>query len=118
MAWLQTSFAGAVALLTATAAWASDADFKLVNKTGYQVDSVYVSPAHAKSWGNDILGRDAMADGEVATITFPHNSSACVFDLKVKYNDGDTAEWSDVNLCNYEKITIYWDGKNTRAVGE
>lgn len=102
----------------APGAFAGEADFKLVNRTGYRVDNVFVSPANAKSWGRDILGRDTLDDGETVTITFPRSSTACQFDIKVKYQDGDTAEWGNVNLCQYEQITIYWDGNNTRAVGE
>ena len=99
-------------------AFANDADFKLVNRTGYQIDSVYVSPASSKSWGRDIMGRDAVADGETVNVTFPHGGSACHFDIKVKYNDGDDAEWANVDLCQYETVSLYWDGKQTRAVGE
>lgn len=101
-----------------TIATANDADFKLVNKTGYQIDSIYVSPASASQWGADIMGKDAVPDGSIVDVTFPHGGSACHFDIKVKYNDGDTAEWSQVDLCQYEKITLKWDGKNTSAVGE
>jgi hypothetical protein len=97
---------------------AGEQDFKLVNKTGYQIDSVYVGASSSKSWGNDIMGRDALADGETVNITFPHTTSACSFDIKVKYNDGDTAEWSQVDLCKWEKISLFWDCKVTRAVGE
>ena len=100
---------------------ASDADFRLKNATGYQIDEVYVSKHSSKAWGKDIMGRDALNDGESVKIVFPHNSDACDYDIKVKYHDdGSTAEWSDVDLCKYETITIYWDNKNqvTRAVGE
>ena len=102
----------------ATIASASDADFKLVNKTGYQIDSVYVSPASSDSWGSDIMGENAVPDGTTVNITFPHGGKACKFDIRVKYQDGDKAEWTDVDLCEYEKISLFWDGKQTRAVGE
>lgn len=101
-----------------TTAFASDADFKLVNKTGYQIDSVYVSPASSSNWGKDIMGKDAVPDGTSVNITFPHGGSACKFDIRVEYNDGDKAEWAGVDLCQYETISLFWDGKNTRAVGE
>ncbi len=100
---------------------ANDADFTLRNKTGYQIDEVYVSVRSSKNWGKDIMGSDALDDGEKVNIVFPHGNGACRFDLKVKYHDdGSTAEWSDVNLCEYETITLFWDRKNevTRAVGE
>jgi len=99
-------------------ALASDADFTLVNKTGYQIDDVYVSPTKADEWGNDIMGKDALADSEKVNIVFPHGDGKCKFDIKVKYNDGDTAEWGDVDLCEYSAITLHWDGKNTTATGE
>lgn len=121
MRYFGTIFAAVSMLGLAQAAQASDADFKLVNKTGYQIDQVYVSHHSSDDWGSDIMGRDALADGEAVNISFPHGGSACHFDIKVKYHDdGSTAEWSDVDLCQYETITIFWDAKNqvTRAVGE
>jgi hypothetical protein len=101
-------------------AHASDADFKLKNKTGYQIDEVYVGAHSSSHWGPDIMGSNSLGDGESVNISFRHGG-ACHFDIKVKYHDDDsTAEWSDVNLCNWEKITLFWDEKNqvTRAVGE
>ena len=60
------------------------------------------------------------ADGDAVKITFPHGNGACNFDIQVKYNDGDKAEWSNVDLCKYEAITLFWDKKSqeTKAVGE
>jgi hypothetical protein len=104
----------------AIAAYASDADFKLANKTGYQIDEVYVSPHSSDDWGNDVMGRDALASGDAVNIHFPHSSSACNFDIKVKYNDGSTATWAGVDLCSYETVSLYWDADKqvTHAVGE
>jgi hypothetical protein len=102
-------------------AFASDADFRLKNKTGYQIDEVYVSPHASGNWGKDIMGSDALASGEAVTINFPHGGKACHFDVKVKYHDDDsTAEWGNVDLCQYETISLFWDAKQqvTRAVGE
>lgn len=107
-------------LLTAlaTPALAGNQDFKLVNKTGYQIDEVYVSAVSSKNWGKDVMGSDALEEDNSVNITFDAPANACRWDLKVKYNDGDTAEWSNLNLCNIETITLYWDRKNgtTRAV--
>ena len=111
----------AAALSCVSLAMASDADFKLRNKTGYQIDVVYVSARSSGDWGNDLMGSGSLGDGETLNVTFSHGGSACRFDIQVKYHDdGSTATWNDVNLCNYEKITIFWDSKNqtSRAVGE
>lgn len=118
---LKLPFAALVVMTVSTAAYASDADFKLKNKTGYQIDEVYVSPHSSKNWGRDKMGSDALADGEAVKISFPHAGTQCHFDIKVKYHDDDsTAEWGDVNLCDYETISLFWDQKKqvTRAVGD
>lgn len=111
-----TTIAGV--LLFTGAAFANDADFKLVNKTGTQIDNIFVAPASSNSWGRDIMGDAAVPDGSTVNVTFPHGGSACRFDIRVQYNDGDKAEWTNIDLCQYETISLYWDGKQTRAVGE
>jgi hypothetical protein len=117
---LKMALVAAALTLTSVGAFASDADFRLKNKTGYQIDEVYVSRHSSDSWGKDVMGDDALADGESVKITFPHTSSACKFDIRVIYHDKDKAEWGNVDLCEYETITLYWDAKNqvTKAVGE
>lgn len=109
--------AAAVMGFTGTA-FASDADFTLINKTGYQIDDVYISTPKDNEWGEDIMGKDALADGEKVDIEFPHGGGKCKFDIKVKYNDGDEAEWGNVDLCEWNAITLHWDGKRTTATGE
>ena len=99
---------------------AGDQDFKLVNKTGYQIDEVYVSRVNNRNWGNDIMGRGTLDADNSVDITFNAPPNACRWDLKVKYEDGDTAEWKNLNLCNISTVTLFWDRKNqnTRAVTE
>lgn len=112
--------AAALLLSTVGLAAASDADFTLKNKTGYQIDEVYVSTHSSKNWGRDRMGSDALAEGETLDVQFPHGNGACKFDIKVKYHDEDTAEWGNVDLCQYTTISLFWDAKKqvTRAVGE
>ena len=113
--------AAAILLGGASLAQANDADFSLRNKTGYQIDEVYVSRHSSSNWGSDRMGSDALADGESIDINFPHGNGACAFDIKVKYHDDNsTAEWGNVDLCKYNTISLYWDAKRqvTRAVGE
>ena len=112
----------AATLLAASAApaLAGDQDFKLVNRTGYQIDEVYVSRSSSKHWGKDMMGSDALAAGESVDLEFSAPSNVCSWDMYVKYNDGDTAQWNSLNLCNINKVTLYWDRKAgvTRAVTE
>ena len=110
----------AAVLLSVSTAYAAQQDFTLQNKTGYQIDEVYVSQSSSRNWGNDVMGRDALADGNTVDISFNAPENACHWDMRVKYNDGDEATWNNLNLCNISKVTLFWDRKaqTTRAVTE
>lgn len=118
---MRAAFLAAVALASivpATAAFAGDQDFTLLNKTGYEIEKVYVSAVNAKTWEEDILGKDTLEDGDSVNISFKRSESACRWDMMVVYTDGDKATWTNLNLCRIGKVTLYWDRKNevTRAV--
>ena len=113
-------FAVALSCLGATAANAADQDFTLYNATGYTIDKVFVSAVGKSTWGSDVMGTGTLGDGEKVDITFKSSTSACNYDLKVVYDDDDTATWNNVNLCELSKIHLHWDKKAgvTRASGE
>jgi hypothetical protein len=114
------SLAMAAVLTLAVPAVADDAkqDFKLVNKTGYELKEIFVSPAKKNSWEEDILGNNTLEEGKTLNVHFNPKTQTCKWDLKVVYSDDDSsAVWSDINLCEVDKITIRYDRKNdvTRA---
>jgi hypothetical protein len=85
-------------------------DFKLVNKTGYELKELYVSPNKASDWQDDVLGQATLGDGESLEIKFHRANTACKWDLKVVYSvDSSSAVWSDIDLCTVEKITIKYN---------
>ena len=116
---LFASAAAAIVAITAPAL-AQDAkqDFTLVNRTGYELKALFVSPSKAERWGDDVLGQDVLEDGKLANIHFSPKAQTCKWDLKVVYTDDDSnAIWQGINLCEVDKITIHYDRKNdvTRA---
>ncbi|MCX7297555.1 MAG: hypothetical protein NTU64_11920 [Hyphomicrobiales bacterium] len=88
-------------------------DFLLINRTGYDIGEVYISPAKADDWEEDILGSDdSLDDGEQREIKFHRAGKTCLWDLKVVYDEDDsTAVWHDINLCEVSKITIKYNRK-------
>ncbi len=91
---------------------AADQDFKVVNKTGYQIDSVYLSTPNDNDWGSDVMGQSSLADGEVVNITFSKGTQACKWDMKVVYHDDDSsAVWKALDLCSISKVSLYWNDK-------
>ena len=116
---MRNLFIAAAALIATSApAFAGDQDFKLVNKTGYAINEVYVGPVSSSSWGNDIMGTGTLNADASVNITFTAPGSVCRWDLKVIYDDKSSAEWSNLNLCSISSVTLYWDSKNqvSRAV--
>lgn len=116
----KTLAAAAALCLAGTVGHAADQDFTLYNETGYTIDKVFVSAVGKTTWGGDIMGQGSLDDGNKVDITFKSGTTACAFDLKVVYDDDDTATWSDVDLCKLSKIHLHWDKKGgvTRATGE
>lgn len=102
----------ALGLVTVTA---GDQDFELINRTGYTIDEVYVSAANDNRWGEDVMGRDVLKNGESVEIKFSRSEDSCVWDVKVVFDDKEEAVWEDFNLCRIEQITIRYDGKRPTA---
>lgn len=106
------SAAALVSMVTTTALAQSRQDFTLVNRTGYDISEVYVSPSKADDWEEDVLGDDILEDGDHATITFSRAGKTCMWDLKVVYSDDDSsAVWHDINLCRVERVTLRYNRK-------
>lgn len=114
---LKALFAAGFAAMLAVAApaVADDAkqDFKLVNKTGYELKALYVSPSKSDDWEDDVLGQDTLADGETVNVHFSPKTHTCKWDLKVTYSDDDSsAVWHNIDLCTVEKVTIKYNRKS------
>jgi hypothetical protein len=94
-----------------------DQDFTLVNRTGVEIYAVYVSPNNEDDWGEDVLGRDTLANGESVEIEFSPKEKAKFWDIRVEDKDGGYIEWDRFNLLEISKITLFYkNGKATATV--
>ncbi len=109
--WLAALAVGVVVL--AQAAAAGDQDFRLVNKTGVEIYSVYVSPHNADDWQDDVLDEDTLADGDQVDITFSRKERTAMWDLRIEDEDGNALEWENLDLTEVSKVTLHSKkGKN------
>lgn len=91
---------------------AADQDFVLVNDTGFTIDQVFVSPAAATDWQEDVLGQDVLEDGDDVEINFSRKETECAWDIMIVNSDGDKYYWKKIDLCKYATITLHYeDGK-------
>ncbi|MDX2101836.1 MAG: hypothetical protein SF002_04775 [Alphaproteobacteria bacterium] len=109
------------AVVAAPAAAQGQQDFTLINRTGYQIDEVYVSRPTAKTWGRDILGDGVLANGASKAIRFAAGTQGCQWDIMVKFDDGSEVEWDQpFNLCEISRLTLRYNRSTgvTSAVWE
>jgi hypothetical protein len=85
---------------------ATNQNFTINNNTGHVVVTLNVSPSNENTWGEDILGRDVLANGESAQISFPRGETQCLWDIRATYDDGDTTDARGVNLCELSTVNL------------
>ncbi len=99
---------------------AGEADFTLVNRTGYTLREIYLAPTKSKSWGKDRMGDDVLENGKSRLFKFGEKG-ACTQDLKVIFDDdGSDVTWEGFDLCTINKITLRYNRKSgeTTAITE
>ena len=98
----------------------SDLDFDLVNRTGYQIKAVLVSPSRQADWSydNDVIKGRRFNDGEKLHIHFNHHAHAEHWDLKVVYDDNSSKEWDHLNLDRIHKVTLWYDHRTDKTRAE
>lgn len=93
---------------------AGSQDFTLVNKTGFDIYEIYVSPYQTDKWEDEIMEQEVLADGESLDITFDGYSET-YWDILVKDQDGNSYYWRKIDLKKISKITLNYDGEDTWA---
>ena len=94
-------------VVSATAVHADPRDFVLNNGSAFIINEVYVSPSNVTEWGEDVLGRDILLQGESVTITFSRFTEGdCLYDIKVIADTGDEGQLNQVNLCETANVTF------------
>jgi len=92
-------------------------DFTVVNKTGVIINSLYVSPSKEDDWEDDILGQDQLENGASVHIKFSPKEQAAHWDLRVEDSSGNALIWTNLNLLEISKVTLFYnDGKATATV--
>lgn len=101
---------------TPTASAQGAQDFLLVNKTGVEINALYITPHNSKDWGEDILGVDTLLDGKNVEINFSPRETAKLWDLRIEDEDGNYLEWDSLNLLKISTVTLYYKNGKTTAI--
>lgn len=97
------------------AAFAGNADFTLVNKTGYAINEVFISPSQKDAWGKDRLGENQFLNGQSRKFKFGDTKN-CKQDIKVIFTEDESeVQWDDINLCEVNKISLRYNRKTNEV---
>jgi hypothetical protein len=101
---------GAAATLASASSFAGDADFTMVNRTGYDIREIYISPASKSQWGKDRMGENGTLDNNKQRLFKFRDTASCKQDIKAVFDEGDTEViWEDLDLCEINKLTLRYN---------
>lgn len=104
--------------LERTAVVRHDLDFTLVNNTGVEIQSLYVSPNDTDEWEEDVLGVDTLPAGRNVKIKFSRAEKAEFWDLRVEDHEGTYIYWEKLNLSEISVVKLYITNGKPVAVVE
>ena len=100
-------------LLGSTATFAGNADFTIVNRTGFTMTAVYIAPANKKDWGKERLGENFLLENNRSRVIKFSDRAACVQNMVVFIDQGQKEPtdltWEDLNLCEINKLTLKYN---------
>jgi hypothetical protein len=90
-------------------------NFTVINNNDLDITHFYVSSIESKTWGDNILN-GTLRKGYKSPITFGNESTQCIYDLRVIYENTSCDILRRVNLCTTRSLTLKGGGGSlTRA---
>jgi len=103
------------AVVVSDAAFAGDADFTIVNKTGYVIKEIFISPASKSKWGNDRMGEEVLGDSESRLFKFSDKAS-CTQDIKLVFDPSDVEIIvENIDLCSIDKFSVKYNASSKKV---
>lgn len=92
---------------TATAAAQSeDLYFTLANDSDVAVIGFYVSHTRTDSWEENLMEGAYLPGGNEIEVVIADGRRTCLYDLRTEFEDGDTFEDFEVDLCALGAYTL------------
>ena len=97
----------AIPLLASTTynALANPFNFRVYNQTAYSLKALYVSATSHDNWDNNIIS-SSLPSGSSTQVVFA-DSSACYYDIRAVFSDGEVLNDYDVNVCANSSYHFY-----------
>src|ERR1700730_12315058 len=93
-------------------------DFSLVNKTGYGIDEVYVSPHRSDTWSDNLISKP-LENGETLDISFNASAKAARWDIKIVWVDeASPVVGKDCKLSEISKFILHYNRDTDETTAE
>ncbi len=102
-------------LATFSSSYAGKQDFLLINKTGIDIQEVYIAPHSSEEWQDDVMGKAMLVNGKSVKINFERQTKTKLWDLKVVDKDGKATVWKNLDLLEISKVTLHLDADKATA---
>jgi hypothetical protein len=106
---LAAVLASAALVATATASFADQRNFTVVNGSSIVLTHLFVSTSETYSWEEDVLGRDVLNPTESVDVVFSKydgDAGQCLYDVKVVGQQGETGYLYKIDLCQTSTVTF------------
>ncbi len=92
----------AVGVLSASAAWAQDISFTLVNDTSFVLTEFYIGASTEAEWGDDLLGDEILEPAAEGVVSIADGLPECLYDVLGVFEDGEMVEHYEVDICELD----------------
>jgi len=96
-------------LIAVTSLAAAAESLTVINKTGYDIYYLNISPGTSDDWGEDLLGDEVLLDGEIIKIPLNGFSDVCELDIQAIDEDDDSYIKWNFNSCEKGKVVLTMD---------
>ena len=80
----------------------------VTNQTGFTIFFLYVSPADAREWEEDVLGSEVLLTGQSKRVNL-YNYFSPIFDIRLVDEDGDTYTFWNVDVSRQDLVVTLAD---------
>ncbi len=81
-------------------------DFTLINETGVEIYSVYISPSNEEDWGEDVLDVDTLPNNKSVDISFDAGEDYPYWDLRIEDENHKYVEFAHLDLSEISELTL------------
>ena len=97
---------GAIIAALTPSAFGETNRMRFINEADVPLVRLYVSGTAQDAWGEDVLQGPEVRPGQSVVLLVGDDSTACVFDIKALYADGNESVAYGVDICANDYFTF------------